>query len=161
MQMVSSAVKGNSLSGIANLAPEKLAAYAEKIDLKGASEDLIINLLPVIVKNKITSQMPNISQIVAFYPFVAFQNPKLAQPAEEGFNWIMDSDNITAVENITKILGQAKGQIGENPQVKMMIVQMLKGGLERKMKVLRANPQSQSLNAQVELLNKAITSYSN
>ncbi len=161
MQTVSSAVKGNSLSGIANLAPEKLAAYAEKIDLKGASEDLIISLLPVIVKNKITSQMPNISQIVAFYPFVAFQNPKLAQPAEEGFNWIMDSDNLKAVENITKILGQAKSQIGENPQVKMMIVQMLKGGLERKMKVFRENPQSQSLNAQVELLNKAIASYSN
>jgi aminopeptidase N len=35
-------------------------------------------LLPIIVKNKITSQMPNIAQTVAFYPFIGFQNPALA-----------------------------------------------------------------------------------
>ncbi len=161
MLVTSSSVKGNSLAGIANLAPEKLAAYAEKVNLENASEDLITTLLPMIVNNKITSQMPNISQVVAFYPFIAFQNPKLAQPAEDGFNWIMTSDNLKAVENVTKILGQAKSQIGDNPQVKMMIVQMLKGGLEKKMKLLRENPESYSLNKQVDLLNKAISNYSN
>ena len=35
-------------------------------------------------KNKITAQMPNIASLVAFYPFIGFQNPKLAAPAEEG-----------------------------------------------------------------------------
>lgn len=161
MQVVSSSVKGNALAGISTVAPEKLGQYVDKVDLKSASEDIIMGLLPVIVKNKITSQMPYISQIVAFYPFIKFQNPSLAEPAEQGFNWIMDSDNLKAVENITKILSQAKGQIGNNPQVKMMIVQMLKGGLDRKMKVLRENPQSTSLNEQVSLLNKAISDYSN
>jgi aminopeptidase N len=43
----------------------------------------------------------------------------------------------------------------------MMIVQMLKGGLEKKMKLLRETPESYSLNRQVELLNKAIQNYSN
>lgn len=161
MQITSSSVKGNSLAGIANLAPEKVATYAEKVNLENASEGLITTLLPIIVKNKITSQMPSISQVVAFYPFIAFQDPKLAQPAEEGFNWIMTSDNLKAVENITKILGQAKSQIGDNPQVKMMIVQMLKGGLEKKMKMFRENPDNYSLNRQVELINKAINNYSN
>lgn len=161
MQVVSSSVKGNSLAGIAQISPEKILPYAEKIDLENASEDLITTLLPVIVSNKLVAHMPTISQIVAFYPFIAFQNPKLAQPAEEGFNWIMTSDNLKAVENITKILGQAKSQVGDNPQVKMMIVQMLKGGLEKKMKLLRENPESFSLNKQVELINKAILNYSN
>ena len=36
---------------------------------------------------------------------------------------------------------------------------MLKGGLERKMKVLKSNPKSESLNKQVELLNKAMEAY--
>ena len=120
-----------------------------------------MTLLPVIVKNKITNQMPNIASLVAFYPFIGFQNPKLAAPAEEGFNWIMDSDNTKAVHNLTKVLGQAKSQIGDNVQAKMMIVQMLKKGLERKMKLFRENPSSTSLNTQIEMLNKAITSYSN
>ena len=70
-------------------------------------------------------------------------------------------DSLNAVENITRILGQANSQIGDNPQVKMMIVQMLKGGLEKKMKMFRENPDNYSLNRQVELINKAINNYSN
>ena len=156
---ISNSVKGNSLSGIAQVAPEKVVNYAEKIDLESASEDLVMTLLPVIVKNKITAQMPNIASLVAFYPFIGFQNPKLAAPAEEGFNWIMDSDNTKAVDNMTKVLKQAKSQIVDNPQAKMMIVNMLKSGLERKMKLYRADPTKQSVNAQVEMLNKIINDY--
>ena len=37
----------------------------------------------------------------------------------------------------------------------------LEKGLERKMKLFRENPSSTSLNTQIEMLNKAITSYSN
>ena len=95
-------------------------------------------------KNKITAQMPNIALSCNFYPFIGFQNPKLAAPAEEGFNWIMDSDNTKAVYNLTKVLGQAKSQIGDNVQTKMMIVQMLKKGLERKMKLFRESFKHQS-----------------
>ncbi len=32
----------------------------------------------------------------------------------------MDSDNTKAVHNLTKVLGQAKSQIGDNVQAKMM-----------------------------------------
>lgn len=156
---VSNTIKGNSLSGIATLSPEKLASLADKVNLENASEDLILTLLPVIVKNKITSQMPSIAQVVAFYPFIGFQDPKLAQPAEEGFNWIMDSDNTKAVDNLTKILKQAKSQIVNNPQAKMMIVNMLKSGLERKMKLYRADTSKQSVGTQVEMLNKVINDY--
>jgi aminopeptidase N len=65
-------------------------------------------LLPIIVKNKVTSQMPNIAPLAAFYPFIKFQNPELGKSAEEGYNWIMSSDNLKATENMTKILGYAK-----------------------------------------------------
>lgn len=129
------------------------------IDLSSAKEDLIMVLIPVIVEKKIDKHMPAIASTVAFYPFIGFQNPELAKPTEEGFNWIMDSDNTKAVENLTKILHQAKSQIGNNPQVKMMIVNMLKGGLDRKMNVLKSNPKSESLNKQIELLNKAMEAY--
>jgi aminopeptidase N len=38
--------------------------------------------------------MANIAQVAAaFYPFVKFQNPELGKSAEEGYNWIMSSDN--------------------------------------------------------------------
>jgi aminopeptidase N len=157
---VSNSVKSNSVGAISSTAPEKIATYADKIDLENASEDMLMQMLPVVVKNKVSSQMANIGQIVAFYPFLKFQNPELGKTAEEGFNWIMTTDNTKATESITKVLGQAKSQMGSNPQVKMMISQMLKDGLAKKMDLLKQNPtKASSINQQIDALNKAIESF--
>ena len=159
LNAVSNAVKGSSLAGIAELDPTKAAASIEKIDLDGASDDLISKLLPIIVKNKIEKQMPAIGTTVAFYPFIKFQDPTLGKSAEEGYNWIMSSDNLKATEKVTKVLQQAKSQMPDNPQVKMMIVQMLKDGLAKKMEVLKANPNSATINQQIDAINKAIEAF--
>ncbi|WP_407405978.1 M1 family metallopeptidase [Chryseobacterium sp.] len=157
---VSNSVKGNSLAAIVAADPTKVNALADKIDLEGASEDMLTQLLPIVVKNKVSSQMANISSLVAFYPFIKFQNPELGKVAEEGYNWIMNSDNLKATESITKILGQAKGQMGDNPQVKMMISQMLKSGLTQKMDLLKQNPgKASSINPQIDAINKAIENF--
>lgn len=157
---VSNAVKGNSLNAVLALDPSKASTLADKIDLEGASDELLAQMLPVIVKNKITSQMANITSLVAFYPFIKFQNPELGKSAEEGYNWIMSSDNLKATENITKIISHAKNQMGDNPQVKMMISQMLKDGLSKKMELLRQNPQNAaSINKQIDAINKAIADF--
>ena len=159
MSAVSNAVKGASLGAIAVIDPSRVSALANQIDLDGASDDLIAQLLPTIVKNKIEKQMPAIAQTAAFYPFIKFQNPELGASAEEAFNWIMNSDNLKATENLTKVLTQVKSQIGQNPQAKMMIVQILKEGLAKKMQVLKANPSSPTINAQIDAINKAIEAY--
>lgn len=157
---VSNAVKGTSLSAVVTIDPSKANTLADKIDLEGASDELLTQLLPVIVKNKVTSQMANITPLVAFYPFIKFQNPELGKSAEEGYNWIMSSDNLKATENITKIISHAKGEMGDNPQVKMMISQMLKDGLSKKMELLRQNPQNAaSINKQIDAINKAIEDF--
>lgn len=157
---VSNAVKGSSVSAIIEIDPSRANTLADKIDLEGAPENLLSKLLPIIVKNKVTSQMSNIAQIAAFYPFIKFRNPELGKAAEEGYNWIMGSDNLKATESITKMVSQAKGQMGDNPQVKMMISQMLKDGLSKKMEVLKQNPQSAaSINKQIDAINKAIEDF--
>lgn len=156
---VSNAVKASSLAGIAETDPTKVAALLDKIDLDNASDDLISKLLPIIVKNKSEKQMPAIGTTVAFYPFIKFQNPTLGKSAEEGYNWIMSSDNLKATEKVTKILVQAKSQMPDNPQVKMMISQMLKDGLAKKMEVLKNNPNSPTVNQQIDAINKAIEAF--
>ncbi|WP_288436247.1 M1 family metallopeptidase [uncultured Chryseobacterium sp.] len=157
---VSNAVKGSSMGAILSIDPSRASGLAGKIDMKGASDELQAQLLPIIVKNKITSQMENIAPLAAFYPFIKFQNPELGKAAEDGFNWIMTSDNLKATESITKIAGYAKNQIGDNPQAKMMMVQILKDGLSKKMELLKQNPQNAaSINKQIDVLNKAIENY--
>lgn len=157
---VSNAVKASSVSAVVDVDPSRANALADKIDLEGAPDNLLDKLLPIIVKNRVTSQMSNIAQVAAFYPFVKFQNPELGKSAEEGYNWIMSSDNLKATESITKMLGHAKGQIGDNPQAKMMISQMLKDGLNKKMELLKQTPQSaESINKQINIINKAIEDF--
>lgn len=130
---VSNAVRGSSMGALLSVDPSRANNLADKIDIKGASDVLQAQLLPIIVKNKITSQIENIAPLAAFYPFIKFQNPELGKAAEDGFNWIMTSDNLKATESITKIAGYAKNQMGDNPQAKMMMVQILKDGLSKKM----------------------------
>lgn len=156
---VSNSVKGNALAAISAIDPARVTALADKIDLEGAGDELIATLLPTIVKNKIEKHMPAVATTAAFYPFLKFQDAQLGAAAEDAFNWIMSSDNLKATENMMRILGQAKGQVAQNPQAKMMIAQMLKDGLAKKMQVLRANPQSPTINAQVDAINKMIESY--
>lgn len=159
MNSVSNSVKANSLAAIAAVDPSRIASLADKIDLEGADEEVIAELMPIIVKNKIEKQMAAIASTVAFYPFIKFQKPELGDAAEAGFNWIMSSDHLKATENVTKVLTQVKGQIGQNPQAKMMIVQILKDGLEKKMVVLKANPSSSTIHQQIDLINKTIEVY--
>lgn len=157
---VSNAVRGSSMSAILTIDPSRANSLADKIDMKGASEELQAQLLPVIVKNRITSQIENIAPLATFYPFIKFQNPELGKAAEDGFNWIMTSDNLKATESITKIAGYAKNQMADNPQAKMMMFQMLKDGLSKKMELLKQNPQNAaSINKQIDVLNKAIENY--
>ncbi|AKH93355.1 M1 family peptidase [Elizabethkingia anophelis] len=157
---VSNSVSGNSLAALATVAPEKIAAYADKIDLNNANEGLISTLLPIIVKNKITKQMPAIAETAAFYPFIKMQNPEEGKAAEDAYNWIMGSDSAEATKRLTKVLGLAKSQVGDNPQAKMMIVNMLKAGLNTKMAVLKADPQNAELHKQIEMINNTIEAYS-
>ncbi|WP_426479554.1 M1 family metallopeptidase [Chryseobacterium sp. CBSDS_008] len=157
---VSNAVKGSSMSALLSIDPSRANTLADKIDMKGASDALQAQLLPIIVKNKIASQIENIAPLAAFYPFIKFQNPELGKAAEDGFNWIMTSDNLKATESITKIAGYAKNQMADNPQAKMMMVQMLKDGLSKKMELLKQNPQNAaSINKQIDVINKAIENY--
>jgi len=156
---VSNSVKGNSIAALADIEPQETVALMQKIDLSNASEDLINKLMPIIVKNKIESQMENIGGQVLFYPFIKFQDAELGAVAEEGFNWIMNSDNTKATKAMTKVMGQAKSEISANPQAKMILVQIMKEGLNKKMQLLKQNPQSQSLHEQIDAINKAIEDY--
>ena len=137
---LSTAVKAASLSAISQTAPERVNAFIDKIDLSKAPEDTITQLLPTIVDNKVTAQMPHIASFVAFYPFVKFQDAKLGEVSERGFNWIMESDNTQATANVTKVLTQAKSHIPDNPNVKMAIVTIIQSAIAKKTELLKANP---------------------
>lgn len=159
IQSASYSVQGNSAYGIAKIDSANSKSLLEKIDLENANEDLITLLLPIIVNNRMEKHQVAIASAVAFYPFLVFQKPNLGKVSEDGFNWIMDSDNTQAVVKLTKILKQVKSHINDNIQAKSVIYNMLKSGVERKISALKDNPKSESLNKQIELLHQVIEIY--
>lgn len=159
MNATSNAIKGASLLGISKLNPSALATYMDKVDLNNVNEDTMKALLPVIVDHKIEKHLPAIAEMVVFYPFIKFQDAEMGVNAEKGFNWLMNTDNLEATSKAVGILKQVKGQLGENPQAKMMMSQVIQKGLDAKMKLLKANPKSQSLNEQVKILNDVLKTY--
>ena len=159
MSSISNSVKGASLVGIAGINTSRAVSLANDLDLSNTSESILESLLPIIVKNKIEKHMPAIASMVAFYPFIKFQNPDQGKIAEEGYHWIMSSDHLKATENVTKIISQVKKEIDNNPQAKMMMVQILKEGLDKKMQVLKANPTNTLVNKQVDAINAVIEAY--
>lgn len=156
---LSNSVKGAALAAIVQIDPARTKALLETINLENANEDLITKLLPSIVDNKMEKHAPAIGQVVAFYPFIKFQDPKLGDVAEKGYQWIMETDQLKATQNVTKIFSAVKGQLSENPQAKMMLLQVIKDGLEKKMQLFRANPSNDAVKRQVELLNKVVEEY--
>lgn len=157
---VSNAVKINSLKAIIDSEPSKADKMTDKIDLSGVSQSQLIKLLPTVVKNKVVSQMPYIAPVAAFYPLVKLRNPELGKPAEDGFNWIMSSDNLIATENVARVLTQSKDGLLKDPETRMMFSQMLKEGLAKKTELLKQNPQkAESINKQIAVLNKIAEIY--
>ncbi|MEC5395039.1 M1 family metallopeptidase [Bergeyella sp. RCAD1439] len=156
---VSNSVKSSAIAAMAEINPARVVQLAESMDLSGASEEAISALLPIIVDNKIEKHMPAIAETVAFYPFMKFLDPKMGDVGEKGFRWIMGTDSPKATQKVAKVLTMVKSQLAENPQAKMILLQVLKDGLAQKMQVLRENPKSPTINQQIEALNKAIEAY--
>lgn len=157
---VSNSVKGNSLKAIIITDPSKADKLIDKIDLSGASQSLLISMLPIVVKNNVTSQMQYIAPVVVLYPLFREKNPELEKSAAEGFSWMMSSDNKAATEGMAKILRQVKDFVLQDPKTKAKFSQMLQEGIARKMEFLKQNPQkAESVNEQIAVLNKLLEDY--
>lgn len=157
---LSNAVKANSLMAIVATDPSRTKSLADKIDLSEASRDMVIKMLPFVVGNKIDSQMQYITSVVAFYPLMKSRNPELGKWAEEGFNRIMESDNMAATNGIISNLSQAKSEITTNAEAKKAIYDMLVNGLNKKNELLKNNPENrESINKQITALKQITEAY--
>lgn len=159
MGEVSNAIKAASLLGISSVNSSSLINYVDKVDLDRVNETTIKKLLPLIIDNKIEKHLPAIAETVVFYPFIKFQDPEFGKAAERGYQWMMNTDDLKSTSKMYSILKQLKGQIGQNVQAKMMMREVIQKGIDMKMKLLKQNSTSKTLNKQVELLNTILKEY--
>ncbi|OCA78631.1 peptidase M1 [Chryseobacterium contaminans] len=160
MNEVSNAVKANSFLAILATDPSKVKTLTNKIDLSQASRDMVVKMLPAVIENKIDSQMQYTVSIVALYPLVKLRNPVLGKFAEEGFNRIMESDDLAATKGIVNVLNQEKNELTKDAEIKKEIYTALEAGLNKKNELLKNKPQNQeNISKQIAVLKQIITKY--
>lgn len=157
---VSHSVKANSFLAIMATDPSKAKALANKIDLSQASRDMVVKMFPIVIENKIDSQMQYTVSIVALYPLVKLRNPVLGKFAEEGFNRIMESDDLAATKGIANVLNQEKNELTKDAEIKKEIYTALEAGLNKKNELLNNKPQNQgNISKQIAVLKQIMTKY--
>ncbi len=160
MTSKSNAVKAISVVALQELEPAAIGSALQDLDLGSLSPTVMQTLIPIIIEKKIASQQKHIAQIVAFYPFIKMQDPKKGAQAEEGFNWIMDTDSPAATSEIVKLMKQAKSQIPNDPRVRELLRQTIDGGIARKQAAKQSLPNATvSLDKQVAELKTIVELY--
>ena len=155
----SNAVRANALAAIVELDPSRLRNLSAGLDMREWNDEAISRLLPFIVKDKVEQHRTAIAQTVAFYPFLAFEDPVLGDWAKKGYQWIMESDDLESTEKISSVMKQVLKELKSNPQAKVVLLQILREGQSAKLALLRSNPSSDSVKEQVELLNRIVEEY--
>lgn len=156
---VSNAVKANSFLAIMATDPSKAKTLMSKVDLSQASRDMVVKMLPIVIDNKIDSQLRYTVSIVGLYPLVKQRNPVLGKFAEEGFDRIMKSDDFAATKGIVNVLTQEKAELTKDPDIKKEIYTALERGLNKKIELLNNNQNKEDMNKQIDVLKQIIVEY--
>ena len=84
---------------------------------------------------------------VIYYPLYPEQ---YQAPIKEGFNWLMSTDNTELTKKAAKTLGNVFGWFSEDE--KKLLRKVSEDGLKIKEDLLKKNPNSESVKAQIDLL---------
>ena len=116
------------------------------------SPELIAALIPYWKSQNNMTRFNTMTELAAFYSFIAMQDPELSQPAEQAFVWIMESDSPKATRKILTLQMQVYEQLKETqPMALPFIKQMVERALSLKADATRANPTT-SMEKQVETI---------
>ena len=147
VKLPSRAVKIAAASALVALDPSQAGQYIDMIDLKGLSFEQFMSFYPYILKSRNEKYLPVLLDKVIYYPLYPEQ---YQAPIKEGFTWLMSVDNTEYTKKVTKSLSNVFGWLNEEQKKHLHAV--AEEGLKIKEDLLKKNPNSQSIKAQVELL---------
>ncbi|MXV38027.1 M1 family peptidase [Flavobacteriaceae bacterium Ap0902] len=155
------AVRAAGLEGLLDLNREKAISYAHNVDdeVIAQSPELLAEMIPLWKSKNDTSHFEALTEMAAFYAFVALQDPTLAAPAEEAFQWIMATDSPHATKKVMSLQEQIYNQMKtQQPMALPYVKQMTLKALEIKKKAYQENASS-SLKSQVEIIEQTLKGY--
>lgn len=149
-------VQAAAAVGVLRLDPTKTTELAKLSDeVLATNPNLIGELLPKWIADNDKSKLKVAAESVAFYLFTKYEDPTLGGKLEEGFNWVLSSDDMNSTKKIASVYKQVhKYYAKENPQLTMMLKNLLDQAIGLKVKANQAAP-SKGLEEQIKILNDA------
>ena len=147
VKIPSRAIKVAAASGLVALDPSLAGQYVDMIDLKSLNFEQFMAFYPYILKSKDEKYLPVLLDKVIYYPLYPEQ---YQAPIKEGFTWLMSTDNTELTKKVTKTIGNVFGWFSEDE--KKLLHKVAEDGLKIKEDLLKKNPNSESIKAQIDLL---------
>lgn len=148
-------VQAAGASGVLRLNPSRISELAQLPDeVISNNQDLIAALLNTWIEANDTSKLSLAATSVAFYLFAQYENPSLGKKLEEGFNWVLSTDDMKS----TQVLAEQYKMVhryyaSENPNLTMLLINLLEQAISLKVKAHQKSA-SPGLEKQIEYLNK-------
>jgi len=161
LKSVSFSVQSAALSYLIKNNPKQVDTYIKNIDnevLANNAEATLI-LIPKWIKANDFSKAKLIAEGAAFYYLAKFQDPDTGKVLESAFDWIMKNDTPDATAKVISTYKQLKKEMGNQPQVSMIVKIMITNGLTQKKGALQKNPTSENLKQQVKALEEVMKEF--
>lgn len=154
-------VQSAALSYLIKNNPKEIERYIKNIDdeVLAKNQDVSLLMIPQWIRNNDWNKAKLVAESAAFYYLIKFQDPDTGKVLEDAFDWIMQNDTPDATNRIATVYRQVKKELGDNPQVGMIVKIMITNGLTQKKAAQQKNPASQSLQEQVKLLETLLSEF--
>lgn len=123
-----------------------------------SAPELLYKLIPYWKSKNDTSHFMIMTELAAFYKFIALQDPEMAGTADEAFKWIMSTDSPQATAKTLQLQKQLYGQFKDTqPMAIPYLKSMVEDALRIKTEAAKANPSS-SMEKQLEAIQETLRS---
>lgn len=146
-------VQSAAVTGIIKNQPQRAEEFSNlPNEVLESSPELIGELLQSWMAENDQSKLKVAADAVAFYFFTQFENPTLGAKLEKGFNWVLSNDDIGSTKKIADTYTQVyRYYAKDNPQLGVVLKNMIDKAIELKVKANRENPSS-TYEMQINLL---------
>ncbi|WP_264845306.1 M1 family metallopeptidase [Capnocytophaga catalasegens] len=150
----SAAIKSASILSLSKIDPEKCVQLLQDTKANELKEEDLMELLPLLIDNKISHHLQTISYSFILYPFVEQSDYNKAKYFKEGFKWSMNQDDISSIRKSSILLKQIYSQIAQYPVAKNAINKVIEEAIDIKKELLNKSERTTTIKQQIEILER-------
>ena len=148
-------VQAAAAVGLLRLDPSKVSElHSLEDEVLMSNAKLIGEMLPTWIANNDKSKLKVAAEAVAFYLLTKYEDPVLGGKLEQGFLWVLSSDDMNSTQKIASTYKQVHRYYAkDNPGLTMLLRNLVDQAISLKVQANQKSP-SKNFEEQIQLLNE-------